>query len=208
MGSVYIPSRPGSADDLAGIDGTLKDIFRTYTVCPGDSTPGGGYPYPGGGWVAAAAAAWAQPEALPPCDGGGPQWVDANLTAAAATARTLAANVADGSVPPSTARGMNPLTSSRIAQFERMAANMEHNYGAVAKTVARSAAVVNVFNIASGFRNSVSDGLHAVVDVAAGTGLAFVPLVGVPLSVAYSAHGGSKALINDVKYLTGQCRAQ
>jgi hypothetical protein len=61
----------------------------------------------------------------------------------------------------------------------------------------------------SGFRSSVADGLYATADVAVGTGLVLaVPYAGVPVSIVYSAHGGSKALVNDVGYMTGKCRAQ
>ena len=48
------------------------------------------------------------------------------------------------------------------------------------------------------------DGIDAIV----GAGLAFVPVAGVPLSLAYSAHGGKPSLVNDAKYLSGWCISQ
>ncbi|MCW5672744.1 MAG: RHS repeat-associated core domain-containing protein [Hydrogenophaga sp.] len=144
-------------------------------------------------------------EQEPICEGGAPQLIDANITAAVATARMLAANATNGSMPPIGARGVDPVTSARIAPHEQIAANTD--WAKVAKTGARLGTAFNVYNVVSGFRSSIADGLYATTDMAVGTALAFVPLAGVPLSIAYSAHGGSKALVNDVRYATGQCRA-
>lgn len=59
-------------------------------------------------------------EQKPICEGGAPQWIDANITAAVATARTLAASVADGSAPPIGAHGVDPVTSARIAPMSNL----------------------------------------------------------------------------------------
>ncbi len=141
----------------------------------------------------------------PICEGGVPQLIDANITAAVATARVLAANTTDGSMPPIGARRVGPVTSARIAPYEQIAANTD--WARVAKAGARLGTAFNVYNVVSGFRSSVADGLYATTDMAVGTALAFVPLAGVPVSIGYSAHGGSKALVNDVRYATGRCRA-
>lgn len=61
----------------------------------------------------------------PICEGGAPQLIDANITAAVATARTLAASVTDGSMPPIGARGIDPVTSARIAPYQQLAANTD-----------------------------------------------------------------------------------
>lgn len=106
---------------------------------------------------------------------------------------------------PIGARGVDPVTSARIAPYEQLGANTD--WAKVAETGARLGTAFNIYNVVSGIRSSIADGLFATTDMAVGTTLAFVPLVGVPVSIAYSAHGGSKALVNDVRYATGQCRA-
>jgi RHS repeat-associated protein len=141
----------------------------------------------------------------PICAGAPPQLIDANITAAVATARALAASDIGDSTPPIGARGLDSVTSARIAPYQQIAANID--WPRVAKAGARLGSAFNVYNVVSGFQSSVTDGLYASVDVAVGTALAFVPFAGVPLSIAYSAHGGSKALVNDARYVTGQCRA-
>jgi hypothetical protein len=144
-------------------------------------------------------------EQKPICEGGAPQWIDADIAAAAATARTLAANVTDGSMPPVGARGVDAVTAGRIAPFEQMAANSD--WAKLAKAGARAGTAFNIYNIFSGFQSSVADGIYATADMAVGTALAYVPYAGVPLSIGYSLHGGSKAIVKDAKYVTGQCRA-
>jgi hypothetical protein len=146
-------------------------------------------------------------EQRPPCEGGAPQLVDANLTAAVAAARTAAANATGSSPPVVGSRGADAVTSARIAPYERIAANVD--WPSAYRAAARLGTALNFYNVVSGFRSSVADGLYATADVAVGTGLVLaVPYAGVPVSIAYSAHGGSKALVNDVGYMTGQCRAQ
>lgn len=92
----------------------------------------------------------------------------------------------------------------RIAPFQRMFAHID--WERAAKSVGRLGATFSFVNVAVGFRSSVSDGVYASADWAVGLGLAFVPYAGIPFSIMYSAHGGTKAVANEIKSVTGQCR--
>lgn len=128
------------------------------------------------------------------------------LGALAGTARTMARNSIGGRAPPIGSKGVDVVTSARIAPFEQMFANTD--WERATKFVGRLGLTFNVGNVAMGFRRSVSDGLYASADWAVGSGLALIPYAGIPLSLMYSAHGGTKAIANDIKYFSGQCRKQ
>lgn len=145
-------------------------------------------------------------EQKPLCEGGGPQLIDMELGAIAVTARTMARNSTGGGAPPIGSRGVDAVTSARIAPYEQMFANTDRER--VTKLVGRLSLTFSVGNVVMGFRRSVSDGFYASADWVIGSGLALVPVAGVPLSLLYSAHGGTKAIANDIKYISGQCRKQ
>jgi hypothetical protein len=143
-------------------------------------------------------------EPKPLCEGA-PQILDPSLAALGASAATIANN-STGETPRIGSRGVDAVTSARIAPFQQLAANTD--WALVAKMATRASWGLNVVNIGVGFRSSVSDGMYAVADFGIGVALPFVPWVGIPASIAYGAHGGSKALVNDVKYFTGSCTRQ
>jgi hypothetical protein len=169
------------------------------TTRPGEGAGGGG----AGSELEEVTVTGEKPqEQKPPCEGTH-QILDPSLAAISATAATVAKNTTDG-IPPSVgSRGIDAVTSARIAPFEQLAANIE--WAQLAKVATRASWGVNVINIGAGFRSSVPDGLYAVTDFAVGVGLPFVPWVGIPTAIAYGAHGGSKALVNDLKHFAGSC---
>lgn len=118
----------------------------------------------------------------------------------------MARNASGSGVPPVGSAGVGPVTSARIAPAEKMLANTD--WARAGKLIGKLGTSLNVFNVVTGFKSSFSDGLYATADWTVGGLLALVPYAGVPLSVAYSGHGGTRALVNDGKYLLGQCRRQ
>jgi hypothetical protein len=140
-------------------------------------------------------------EEKPPCEGS-PQILDPSLAALGASAAVAAQN-STGEMPATGSRGVDAVTSARIAPYQQLAASMD--WAAVAKTATRASWGLSIVSIGAGFRSSVSDGMYAVADFGVGVALPFVPWVGIPAAIAYGAHGGSKSLVNDAKYFTGAC---
>ena len=141
-------------------------------------------------------------EPKPPCEGK-PQLLDPALATLGASAATAARN-STGEIQATGSRGVNAVTSARIAPYQQLAANTD--WAALAKFATRASWGLGIVNTGAGFiRGSVSDGMYALTDLALGVALPFVPWVGIPSAIAYGAHGGSKAVVNDVKYVAGRC---
>jgi RHS repeat-associated protein len=133
-----------------------------------------------------------------------PQWLDANLTAVTATATAMAGSV-DGDTfsSVSAARGVDPVTSARLAPAAHLIDNTD--WERMARAGSRLGLALNALNVYSGFSESAEQGLYAVSDVFVGFAASRAGPYGVAGSIAFSMHGGTEAVVNDARYLLGGC---